>query len=772
MKLNLKLNIFSQLVIRKQQIHLQKVVFIMKFFYVLLMFSTFTNIVNANEDLLQQGNDFYQQGKFIQAIDVWETSLHNSPQFNTLLQLSNAYQALGDYNSALNVIKQAISVADGTPEQEVLAHSYLGDILLALQQPDKAFEELEKYLSMARTLDNKLILATLLNNMSNALSAEQYYSEALPIYQEVIEIAEDSNDNLLQIQALSNQAQVYIKQKQPENAVIILEKVLPLLDKLPGDYAKAFHLLSLGQLVFKVQAQAVNSKLNAYDLFTESLRLAKQLQDNRLISYAKGFLGELYEQRKLYPEALKLTREAIFFAQEMPDLLYLLEWQQGNIWKAQQNLEESLSAYQRAFDYLRPIRTSLTNGQRNSNEVFYERIRPIYYSLADVLLKKAKQLPNDSAQKKQLLIQARDAVEELKEAELQDYFQDECVSAVKTQITELKKLDKNTAVLYPILLPDRIELLFTTTDNLDQIVIPIGYKEIKKVILAFGKNLQRVTEGSFIKQAKQLYNWMIKPIEHEIAVHNIKTLVIVPDGPLRTIPFAALYNEVENKFLFDYLALAVTPSLTLTDPRPLSRKNIKILLNGLSKAVQDFAPLPSVIKEIRDIDKLFSNSTTLVDENFLLKSVNNTLENSPFDIVHISSHGQFDRNPKYSFLLTYDDKLTMDGLERLFRLNDLRKKQVELLTLSACQTAVGDERAALGLAGVAIKAGARSALASLWFVDDSATSQLITDFYKQLQNPELSKAQALQNAQRNLASKKKYRHPAYWAPFLLIGNWL
>ncbi|HHB93152.1 MAG TPA: CHAT domain-containing protein [Thioploca sp.] len=741
----------------------------MKIFYILLI-SVFANIVNANEDL--QGNDFYQQGKFTQAIEVWETSLQNTPQFNTLLQLSNAYQALGDYNSALNAIQQAISVTDSKPEQEVLAHGYLGDILLALQQPDLAFEELEKYLSIARTLDNKLILATLLNNMSNVLSAEQYYSEALPMYQEVIEIAEHSDEILLQIQALSNQAQVYIKQDQPENTVMVLEKILSLLDKLPDNYAKAFNLLSLGQLVFKVQIQAVNSKLNIYDIFTEALRLATQLQDSRLTSYAKGFLGQLYEQRKLYPEALKLTREAIFFAQEMPDLLYLWEWQRGNIWKAQENLEKSLSAYQRAFNYLKPIRTRLTNGQRNVNEVFYERIRPIYYSLADVLLKKAKQLPPDSDQKKQLLIKARDAVEQLKEAELQDYFQDECVSAVKIQITKLENLDENTAVLYPILLPDRIELLFTTFGNLNQIVIPIGYKEIKQVVLEFGKNLQRVTEGRFIKQAKQLYNWLIKPIEHEIAAHNIKTLVIIPDGPLRTIPFVALYNEVDNKFLFDYLALAITPSLTLTDPRPLPRKNIKILLNGLSKSVQNFTSLPSVTKEISDIDKLFNNSTKLVDEKFLLQSVNDAFKKSPFDIVHISSHGQFDRNPKYSFLLTYDDKLTMDRLEKLFKLNDLRKKQVELLTLSACQTAVGDERAALGLAGVAIKAGARSALASLWFVDDNATSQLITDFYKQLQNPELSKAQALQNAQRNLAAKRIYRHPAYWAPFLLIGNWL
>jgi CHAT domain-containing protein len=101
----------------------------------------------------------------------------------------------------------------------------------------------------------------------------------------------------------------------------------------------------------------------------------------------------------------------------------------------------------------------------------------------------------------------------------------------------------------------------------------------------------------------------------------------------------------------------------------------------------------------------------------------------------------------------------------------LRKNPVELLTLSACQTAVGDERAALGLAGVAIKAGARSALASLWFVNDESTSKLVTEFYQQLQNPTLSKAQALQQAQKSLM-EQGYQHPLYWAPFLLIGNWL
>lgn len=113
----------------------------------------------------------------------------------------------------------------------------------------------------------------------------------------------------------------------------------------------------------------------------------------------------------------------------------------------------------------------------------------------------------------------------------------------------------------------------------------------------------------------------------------------------------------------------------------------------------------------------------------------------------------------------------MDRLEQVLGYGLARDKPVELLTLSACQTAVGDDRAALGLAGVAVKAGARSALASLWFVDDSATSALMVKFYEFLRKPGTSKAEALQQAQLDLLSQRLFRHPAYWAAFLMIGNW-
>nr|WP_203330417.1 CHAT domain-containing protein [Rhodovastum atsumiense] len=144
----------------------------------------------------------------------------------------------------------------------------------------------------------------------------------------------------------------------------------------------------------------------------------------------------------------------------------------------------------------------------------------------------------------------------------------------------------------------------------------------------------------------------------------------------------------------------------------------------------------------------------------------------PYSVIHIASHGEFSSDPDRSFILTYDGRLTLDELEAAVKQGAFRDQPLELLTLSACQTAAGDDRAALGLAGIAIKAGARSAVASLWSINDEATSRLITRFYEQLHAPGMNKAQALQTVQMELIREPRFRHPGYWSPFLVIGNWL
>jgi len=173
------------------------------------------------------------------------------------------------------------------------------------------------------------------------------------------------------------------------------------------------------------------------------------------------------------------------------------------------------------------------------------------------------------------------------------------------------------------------------------------------------------------------------------------------------------------------------------------------------------------------LNRLFEHNTVLINAQFSLDNMRNALKKQAYPIIHIASHGQFEADPNRTFLLTYDGKITMDKLSEVLRLTQTGQQVVELLTLSACQTALGNERAALGLAGVALRAGVRSALATLWFVNDAATSQLTIAFYQYLQShPKASKAQALQHAQLQLNQQRLFRHPNYWAPFLLIGNWL
>jgi CHAT domain-containing protein len=215
----------------------------------------------------------------------------------------------------------------------------------------------------------------------------------------------------------------------------------------------------------------------------------------------------------------------------------------------------------------------------------------------------------------------------------------------------------------------------------------------------------------------------------------------------------------------------MTPGITLTDPQPLKRDRLRFLAAGLTTSVQGFPPLPYVAEEMASIERLYQ-SERLLNQSFQLPRLEDELRDGRYAVLHIATHGKFSPDAKDSYLLTFDGKLTMPLLDRLIGQFRFRQDPLELLTLSACQTGVGDDRAALGLAGVALKAGARSALATLWFINDEASAALIGEFYRQLRDSRLSKAAALQHAQQRLLRDRIYAHPAYWSPFLLLNNWL
>lgn len=538
--------------------------------------------------------------------------------------------------------------------------------------------------------------------------------------------------------------------------------------------------------------------------------------------------GEQANQLAAYDVALLQTRTAMNYVLRdvntyTPSLLYLWYWRTGRILqqkavllcehdkdKCEQTLYDALLAYQNAVQILRPIQSELISEQRNSLEMLNEHIKPVYFGLAKLLLQHAEHTPK---QKQHLLESAIQSIESIKKTELEEYFQSDCLLKDEDDILHYllidlmkrvlnpqakwqqmpkilqDKINKNqlaiqerlsetqtssTALLYPIIFKNQVVLLLRLPNG------EIHYKtkhqpniasDIQKQVHQLRRNLE-AKDIEYTIRAKQLYDLLIAPLKE--LLQPVETLIIVPDELLRTIPFSALLNRQTQQFLIQEVALVTIPSYNSVSNEHKSVKNTSILLNGLSVRVGKFEPLPNVKDEINNIKTLFQsqNPKVLINESFIVKNFADTMKSKPYSIVHIASHGKFKSNSNDTFLLTHDKdtNLSINKLAEILKLNQSNGHPVELLTLSACETAAGDQRAALGIAGVAIKSGARSAIASLWSVKDDSTAKLMQAFYKQLGN--MPKAKAFQAAQITLIQDKKYNHPNYWAAFLLIGNWL
>jgi CHAT domain-containing protein len=578
-------------------------------------------------------------------------------------------------------------------------------------------------------------------------------------------------------QALCNAALMAARNGDHNTADELNAEALRATHELPASHGKAFLLLTAGQTDRQIKlADADASKrvlLRASNSFQEALQIAEQQGDHAMATYALGYLGQMYEQDGQMDSALSLTRRAAFTAQQaqMPEALYRWEWQTGRLLNKQGEADPAIAEYRRAVQTLKPIRIDISAGYGNGigHSSFRETVGPLFYQLADLLLTQAKST-SDVKKQQELLLEARDTMENLRTVELEDYLCEECQDALKQKTRVIEAVDKHSAVIYLIPLPDRTEMLVGLNAGWKLFTINVGAAALTAEVRDFRHNLETRTTFGYLEQSQQLYDWIVRPILGALKENQINTLVFVPDGALRTVPFAALHDG--EHFLIQDLAVAVVPGLSLVEPKTLERRNVRLLLNGISEPVQGFASLGFVTNELNSINKIYT-SKTLLNQQFTLGGLETNLRDDQFSIVHIASHGQFDRDVRKTFVLTYDNKLSLDDLETAIRPSQYRGRPVELLVLSACQTAAGDDRAALGLAGVAVKAGARSALASLWFVNDQSTSALITEFYEQLRtSPNLSKAQALQAAQIKLLSDRRYRHPCYWSPYLIVGNWL
>ena len=733
--------------------------------------------------LMQQGHDAFRRGAFEQATETWQQAVqiaHTAgrpiEQSDAQVALAQAYLALGFQTRAAQSLELAAVLAqsEGDRSRQAAALDLLGQAYLASGRPDPALQTLEDAQRLATEAGDQVRMATILHTLGAVRAALNQDTEAFASYKEARGLADATQMQTLAAIATINAGKVALKLSQWQDAQIQFDDALTQVRHLPDSHDKAYGLISigLGYTSLRAHLPAAGDRLSilAADVFEEAGEIAKVLGDPRAASYALGHRGHLYEQQRRYDEALLLSRLAVGFAQQVhaPESLYRWEWQTGRVLRAQNRLDQAIPAYQRAADLVQTLRPEMVAGAADSSSSFRESSGRLFFELADLLLQRASGT-STREEAQPYLIKAREAVELFKTAELRDYFSDECVDAFQTRPTKLEDVSRQAAIIYPIILPDRTELLVSLPDGMHRLTVPVSQVELTAEVRAFRSLLQKETTREYLRRAQRLYDWLLRPLESTFAQFNLDTLVFVPDGPLRMIPFAALHDG--KQFVIAKYAVATTPGLNLTDPKPMARDHIEVLTAGLSEAVQGFSALPNTTEELDGIGSLFKTHR-LLNQQFRIPRLEQEMKENPFTIVHIASHGKFEREVKNSFLLTFDDKLTMDRLNQVVGYFRFRGQPLELLSLSACQTAAGDDRAALGLAGIAIKAGARSALATLWFVSDEASSALVVDFYRQLQDPSVSKAMALRNAQLKLLENPDYQHPIYWAPFLLLNNWL
>ncbi|MCP4350527.1 MAG: CHAT domain-containing protein [Desulfobacterales bacterium] len=697
-----------------------------------------------------------------------------------LQPLASAYQAVGHYKKALAHLEKALPFAEKSSDisHKAVYFSMLGDLYLCIGNMKKAEKYLEKGIDQAHQAGDPHIMASVLNNMGIFLAADGDYHGAAEVYEKSPDLLDQVHSlpglelkskiliNLLRLRIMGNDA---------EEIFTAMDNALLHTENLPDSHTKALDLISLSLLVQKIMEkpyagerfQTDNLSAISSHLLKKANLIAENLQNTRIASYACGYLGQIYGSGNNIPESLSLTRRAVFLAQQgyFPEILYLWQWQLGKLFSTAGDTESAIQAYNRAISTLNPVRKEFFTGYRYKKDRFNNKVRPVYSELAELLLDRTE--TRDRSENR--LGKARDVMELLKTAELQDFFQDECVTAVQKEKKQPNRSHPSTAVIYPVSLPDRLVLLMLLPDGMKQINVPVDSETLRKNAELFISRLRSMKKEKRIQYyGKPLYDWLIRPAEAELSAREIDTLIVAPDGILRLIPFSALYDG--EHYLIEKYALAVIPAITLTDFEPVELKNPRILLAGLSE--EAIPPLESVKKELEDIRMIMEHGQIVLDKDFTNDNLKNEFSGHEYTVVHISTHGSFGNDPADTYLQVYpDERLTMGGLENLVRLGRFRDRKVDLLALSACRTAEGDERAALGLAGVAVKAGVRSAIASLWYIEANASSLLVTEFYREL-NTGISKAKALQNAQKKLVDHSGYSHPSYWSPFLLIGNWL
>ena len=559
-----------------------------------------------------------------------------------------------------------------------------------------------------------------------------------------------------------------------DKATKIVSSLQQHLSKVSQNQQQVHLKIRLADSLSKLRQQTTGQKViqtvipdfdEIITLTEEAIADAQKLHDLSAQSQGLGLKGHILEIAESWNKASVTTTKALTISQRInaQEISYLWEWQLGRIDRAMGKRDSAIAHYLHGVALLEALSHDVANMDNNIQFFFHNRVEPVYRETVDLLL------DNRSTEiSQQDLIRVRDTLEALQIAELNNFFREACIEG---EFVDIDAVDQEAAAIYPIVLEDRLEIILSLPDKpLQRFRVEVSQQQLEETITALRQKVVIRSRRTFYQPAQELYQWLIAPISDQLKQSEIKTLVFIPDGALRNLPLAALYDG--DHYLVEKYSLVLNPGMQLLDPQPLEKTELNALAVGLSESQDNFAPLEYVSTELAQIKRQLKGEV-LLDEKFTPEALKSEITYSDYPIVHIATHGQFSSSLDETFLLAWNDRIDPNELRDILQVRgENNQKAIELLVLSACETATGDNRATLGLAGMAIQAGAKSTIATLWSINDQATAQLMDKLYQKISQKDIGKAEAIRQAQLSLLHDPMYQHHFYWAAYTTIGNWL
>ncbi len=690
--------------------------------------------------------------------------------------IGKVYHEQSRFVTALTYYQQGLN-GEESETQAVLLHN-----IGALQTEIGQFAEAEVALRSAVRLSEQIGYvegeASAGFSLGLVYERQQNYPQAIASYLTAIDLFERTDEPGRRIRAYNNLSAVYLQQQDYAAAKAALDQGFDLLKAVDDPIERGVLLNSLGSFY-----QAVGKLDLAWEQSFRALQVSRQTGDKGGEIAVLQNLGDLMVAREQPELAIFFYKQAIAQIETIrQDLRQLSPSAQQQYTLTIEDLYRNLaglllqqgrtSEALQILDLLKlqEVKAYLHDGQADG----VNRQDPLNTPAEEALVQMLGDLPAATSLADFLKLPAAIALSTAATTPGGESFE---LQSIEDLQAALAAQPVKTAAIYPLILSDRLEIILITPDgSLQNYTTRITSAELTQTVADLQRKLSTDVNDPQ-RAAQQLYDWLIRPLEGALADSQIENIIYLPDGVLRYVPIAALYDGQQwfaEKYQSHNITAAALGDLTEKNPLPLSvlagafTDDIAAYEIKIGQQTFTFAGLSAAKQEIQNLENTVPDTLTLLDQDFTPESMLNAVGNHR--IVHLATHAKFVHGqPEESFILFGDGSTVNMRDIRQWRLPD-----VDLIVFSACQTGAsveGDGKEILGLGFQVHQMGAGAAIASLWSVNDVATAALMSEFYKALSTGQ-TKAQALQQAQLKLINNENYRHPYDWAGFILIGNGL